>query len=211
MKAFFTLFLCGVFSFWALAEHPAPKLVFLGDSLTSGYTLPEEVAFPALIQSFLDRDGLSWKIVNAGVSGDTTAGGLGRLDWILRGNPQMIFIALGSNDGLRGLPIHHIKKNLENIVRKLKRAGVPMVLAGCLVPSNYGEVYSARFKNLFSGIAQKYDLPFFPFLLEDVAGHPELNLPDGMHPNPTGHKKIAHHVYHYLKPLLNKAALNAPA
>jgi len=180
-----------------------PKtLVFLGDSLTAGYGLPEELAYPALVQGFLQKDGLDWRVINAGISGDTTQGGLKRLNWILRTKPDLVFIALGGNDGLRGLKLEHTQANLEEIILRLKEEKVGVVLTGVLLPTNYGEPYQEQFKDLYATLAKKHGIPLLPFLLEGVAGLPELNQADGIHPNAAGQKVVAWHVYTFLRPIL---------
>jgi acyl-CoA thioesterase-1 len=180
-----------------------PKtLVFLGDSLTAGYGLPEEQAFPALVQEFLRKDGFDWRVVNAGISGDTTQGGLKRLKWVLRANPGLVFVALGGNDGLRGLKLENTQANLEEIILRLKEENVRVVLAGVLLPTNYGEPYREQFKSLYPILAKKHEIPLLPFLLEGVAGISELNQADGIHPNEAGQKKVAEQVYTFLKPIL---------
>lgn len=184
----------------ALAEPRT--LIFLGDSLTAGYGLPEELAYPALIQEFLQKDGFNWRVINAGISGDTTQGGLKRLNWILKANPDLVFIALGGNDGLRGLKVEHTQANLEEIILRLKEKGVRVILAGVVLPTNYGEPYREQFKAIYPTLAERYEISLLPFLLEGVAGIPELNQADGIHPNEEGQKIVAEQVYNFLKPIL---------
>ncbi len=180
-------------------EH---KIVFLGDSLTAGLGLPEGSSFPSLIQERLRADGIGWTVVNAGVSGDTTSGALRRIPWILKSRPEIVFLALGANDGLRGTDPSLIKMNLEKIVSKFKEAKVRVVLAGMKMPVNYGPSYSRAFGRVYSDVALKEHLDFYPFLLEGVAMNEKLNLSDGIHPNEEGQKIVAEKVYGFLKPIL---------
>ncbi len=173
-------------------------LVCLGDSLTAGYGLAEEKAYPALLTPRFP----GWTIVNAGVSGDTTAGGLKRVDWILRGQPDAVLVALGANDGLRGVPAAATEANLTAIVRKIKASGAQVYLAGMDLPTNLGADYRAQFKAIFKKVAKAEKLQTLDFLLEGVGGHPQLNLADGMHPNEAGHVKVAANVEAFLRPRL---------
>lgn len=186
---------------------PAPvRIVFLGDSLTAGFGLPEEEAFPALLSRRLELEGLEVKVVNAGVSGDTSAGGLSRLDWLLRQAPDILFVSLGANDGLRGLSPQMTESNLRRIVDRARAAGARVILAGMRLPPNLGPDYVREFEALFPRLARELDVEWIPFLLEGVAADPELNLPDGIHPNPAGHRIIADLVYPVLFPLVQAAA-----
>ncbi len=186
--------------------HPDRVLVvFLGDSLTAGYGLEEEQAYPAVVASLLDAEGLAVRVVNAGVSGDTTAGGLSRLDWLLRQEPDVLVVSLGANDGLRGLELEHSEENLRRIVERAGEAGVRVLLAGMLMPPNYGP-YAADYNAVFPRLAEELDVPLIPFLLDGVADRPELNLADGMHPNAEGQKRLAETVLPHLRPLVEAAA-----
>jgi acyl-CoA thioesterase-1 len=176
-------------------HQPQRTLVFLGDSLTAGFGLAQEQAFPALIEGRIRSAGLPWKVVNAGVTGDTTAGVRARLEWILKQRPALIFLCIGSNDGLRGLPIREIERNLKAILDRCGREKVPVVLAGALLPENYGPEYREAFRALFPRLAKANGLPFLPFLLEGVALKPELNQADGIHPNHQGSRVIADRVW----------------
>lgn len=169
----------------------AVRIVFLGDSLTAGLGLPEANAFPALIERQLTDEGWRVRVINAGVSGDTSAGGLSRLEWLLRQEPDILFLSLGANDGLRGLAPEMTERNLREIVERGRAAGVDVVLAGMRLPPNYGPDYVERFEALFPRLARELDLAFVPFLLEGVAGRRRLNLADGIHPNAEGHVQIA--------------------
>ena len=188
-----------------------PTVVFLGDSLTAGLGLGEEEAYPALVGEMLAERGLPIRVVNAGVSGDTSAGGLARLDWLLSQRPAVVFVALGANDGLRGQPVAAIAANLEAIVERSRTAGARVVLAGMKMPPNYGPEYTRDFEALYGALAQRERLPFLPFLLEGVAADPALNQPDGIHPTAEGQRRIAAAVAARLEPVLHSLALPAVA
>lgn len=175
-----------------------PRVVFLGDSLTAGYTLEESEAFPAQVQRLLEADGLPFEAVNAGVSGDTSAGGLRRLPWLLRQDPDLLVVELGANDGLRGLPLEETEKNLRQIIEGARGAGAEVLLLGMMIPPNYGPEYSQGFAALFPRLAEEMDVDLMPFLLEGVAGQEDLNLPDGIHPTAEGHLVVAKALYPYL-------------
>lgn len=182
-----------------------PKVIlFFGDSLTAGYGLSPEQAFPALIEKKCSESGTPCKAINAGLSGETSAGGLSRIDWILRQPIDVFVLELGANDGLRGLPVEQTKKNLQAIIDKvkLKYPKVKVVIAGMMVPPNMGPAYASEFQKIFPELARKNNATLIPFLLQDVAGHEKLNLGDGIHPNPEGHKIVADNVYKILSPLL---------
>jgi len=164
--------------------------------------LPEESSYPYLIDTYLEAEGIDWIVINAGVSGDTTAGGLRRLPWLLKSEPDVVFVALGANDGLRGIDLRETKKNLKEIIRILKKEDVKVLLSGMELPTNYGESYRKKFRKVYSTLAKKEKIPFYPFLLKDVAMIPKLNLSDGIHPNAKGQERIAKNVYTFLKPLL---------
>jgi acyl-CoA thioesterase-1 len=186
---------------------PAPRatlgtLVFLGDSLTAGLGLSKEQAFPALIEARLAAEGRPWKVVNAGISGDTTAGGAARLDWIFQEKVDVLFICLGANDGLRGLPVAESERNLRLILDRAKKEGTRVVLAGIQLPENYGSTYRTAFARLFPRLAAEYRVPLLPFLLEGVAMNPRLNQADGIHPNAEGARVVADHVWKALNPVL---------
>lgn len=184
----------------------APLVVFLGDSLTAGLGLPVDQAFPAIVARELGRRGRPIRAVNAGVSGDTTAGGLRRAEWVLSQRPGFVVLALGANDGLRGLPLEETEKNLRGIVALARQAGARVLLCGMLIPTSYGPRYQEGFGRLFPRLAKEEELPFVPFLLEGVAGKPELNLEDGIHPNPEGQRIVAANVLPGLEALLAAAA-----
>jgi acyl-CoA thioesterase-1 len=189
----------------AFQGSQAPKvLLFYGDSLTAGYGLSTEEAFPALIEKTLNKQGKPYKVVNAGLSGETSAGGLNRLDWVLRQPVDIFILELGANDGLRGLPLDQTRQNLQSIVDKVKSKypDAKIVIAGMLVPPNMGGEYTADFKKIFPELARKNKATLIPFLLQDVAGNEKLNNADGIHPNVEGHKIVAENVLKVIEHLL---------
>ena len=187
------------------AAPPArPKIVALGDSLTAGYGLLETQSYPAMLQQRIDADGYAFEVSNAGVSGDTSAGGLRRLDWALEGDVRVLIVALGGNDGLRGLSAADMKRNLTSITERAKTRGIAVILAGMEAPPNYGPEYVAAFRQVFREVALEQRVLFIPFLLQGVAGRSELNLPDGIHPNAVGAAKVADTVWSVLRPVLDQ-------
>jgi acyl-CoA thioesterase I len=186
----------------AAAPSDAPKIVILGDSLTAGLGLEPTQAFPALLQQRLDASGHRYQVVNAGVSGDTTAGGLRRLEWSIEGNTRILVVALGGNDGLRGLPVADTRKNIDEIVRRAKARGITVVLAGMEAPPNYGPEYTAAFRQTFHDLAKEHDVVFVPFLLEGVAGQAAMNQRDGIHPNPEGARVVERLVWAAIEPIV---------
>ena len=180
----------------------APLVVFLGDSLTAGLGLPVDQAFPAVVATELAKAGTPIRAVNAGVSGDTSAGGLRRAEWVLSQRPAVVVLALGANDGLRGLPLAETERNLRGIVAKARAAGARVLLCGMLIPTSYGPEYQEGFGRLFRRVAEAEGIPLVPFLLEGVAGRKELNLEDGIHPNAEGQRILAANVLPHLGPLL---------
>jgi acyl-CoA thioesterase I len=177
-------------------------IVALGDSLTAGLGVASDEAYPALLEARARKAGFDYRVVNAGVSGDTSAGGLRRLDWVLRSRPDVVIVALGSNDGLRGLPVAALRDNLTTIVTRLRAAGARVLLVGMRVPPNYGAAYAGDFAEVFGSVARRTSVAFLPFLLEGVAGDPTLNQPDGIHPNAAGQRIVADRVWTALRPLL---------
>lgn len=179
-------------------------ILFYGDSITAGYGLSQEQAFPAIIEKQLNQDSENYEIINAGLSGETSAGGLSRLDWILKKPVNVFVLELGANDGLRGLPLDQTEANLQAIIDKVKskNKNVKIVIAGMMVPPNLGEEYTNQFKSMFPRLAVKNKAILIPFLLEGVAGDQNLNLADGIHPNPEGHSLVAKTVLNALKPIL---------
>ena len=189
------------------AQQSPEKILFFGDSITAGYGLNPDRAFPALIQKQIDSLGLNYTVVNAGLSGETSAGGLRRVDWVLQQGVDVFVLELGGNDGLRGLNLQQTKANLQGIVDKVK-AKYPqslIVLAGMEVPPNLGADYTLEFREMYVELAQENEVLFIPFILEGVGGVPELNLPDQIHPNEEGHRKVAQHVWGYLVDVLTNS------
>jgi acyl-CoA thioesterase-1 len=169
----------------SVAAH-VPVILDIGDSLTAGYGLPLEQAFPARLEAWLHQRGIEARVVNAGVSGDTTAGGLARLDWALADKPDFVVLALGSNDALRGIPPATVHNNLDKMIQKIEADGAKVLLLGMLAPPNWGEEYKRAFDRIFPELAQAHNVPLYSFFLEGVAMKPELNQPDGIHPNEAG-------------------------
>ena len=180
-----------------------PRIVFLGDSLTAGLGLPTEQSVPSLIQKRLEEEDYEYEVVNAGVSGDTSAGGLSRLDWSLEGDVKVLVIELGANDGLRGLPPQAMKQNISEIITRAKRRGITVLLTGMEAPPNYGAAYTTEFRQVFRDLALDHGVAFIPFFLEGVAGLAHLNLRDGIHPNSEGARIIERAVWMQLEPLLD--------
>ena len=183
-----------------------PRIVFLGDSLTAGYGLDLEQSVPSLVQNQLDAEGYKFDVVNAGVSGDTSAGGLRRLEWSLDGDVRILVLELGANDGLRGLPVADMKKNLKTIIDTAQMRGIDVLLTGMEAPPNYGPAYTAEFRRAFRDLAGEERVAFMPFYLYQVAGVASLNIADGMHPNPAGARIVEANLWRSLKPLLDKQA-----
>jgi acyl-CoA thioesterase I len=177
-------------------------VVVLGDSLTAGLGLAPDEAYPARLESRLRREGFAYRVVNAGVSGDTSAGGLRRVDWVLRAKPDVVIVALGANDGLRGLSVDALRDNLEAAVTRLRAAGARVLLAGMRVPPNYGDAYARAFAAVFPTVARRTGVPLAPFLLEGVAGEARLNQGDGIHPTAEGQQLMAERLWPHLRPLL---------
>jgi len=200
--------LLGIFmlsgSLVVLAQSEAKTILFLGDSLTAGYGIDENQAYPSLIRERIAGENLDWNVVNAGLSGETSSGGLRRINWLLRSPVDILVLALGANDGLRGVDLTLTRQNLQAIIDRVreKNPDVQIILAGMQVPPNLGQDYTEAFRNLFPQLAEQNDAVLIPFLLEDVAGIPELNLPDGIHPTPEGHQIMAETVWTYLQPVL---------
>lgn len=181
-----------------------PRIVFLGDSLTAGLGLPVDNSFPSLIGKKLKDKGLDYDVINAGVSGDTSAGGVRRLDWSLEGDVKVLILALGANDGLRGLPTGELKKNLAAVLERARARGIPVILAGMEAPPNNGVEYTRDFRKVYSDLAKEYRVRFIPFLLQGVAGDASLNQGDGIHPNARGAEIVAQLVWKELEPELRR-------
>ncbi|MDA0194223.1 MAG: arylesterase [Bacteroidetes bacterium] len=179
-------------------------IVFFGNSLTAGYGIDISEAFPAIIQEIVDSLSLQYQVINAGLSGETTASGSSRIAWVLKNKIDIFILELGGNDGLRGIPTSETRKNLHEIIKKVRNnyPEVKIVLAGMQVPPNMGPEYSADFKSIFPEVATASNTALIPFLLENVGGEPNLNLDDGIHPTPEGHKLVAMNVWAVLEPLL---------
>jgi len=200
------------FIYWLVASSLAPqvqdtpsRMVFFGDSITAGYGIPIEKAFPALIGAKLEEANKPFEVINAGLSGETTAGGLNRIDWILRSKPDVFVLELGGNDGLRGLSLDETEKNLKAMIEKVRKANpeAKIILAGMQIPPNLGQDYTERFQDLYPKVAQEMNVKLIPFLLEGVGGDPNLNLSDGIHPNEEGHALVAELVWEHLNQVLN--------
>jgi acyl-CoA thioesterase-1 len=181
-----------------------PRIVAFGNSLTAGLGVPPDQSYPAHLQRTLDAAGYAYRVVNAGVSGDTTAGGVRRVSWVLNSTPTIVILELGGNDGLRGLSLHETQANLERIVQQLQQASVTVVLAGMKLPPNYGQDYTAGFEALYQAVATQYHLTRIPFFLDGVAGSSSLNQADGIHPTGEGYRLIVEKVFPTLEPLLER-------
>ena len=178
----------------------------LGDSLAAGLHLAKDEAFPARLQQRLATVGLPFSLMNAGVSGGTTSGGVDRVDWILSRKPDVVIIELGANDGFRGVPIDEIERNLRTLITRVRAAGATPVLLGIHLPPNYGADYVAKFGALYPRLAEQMEVAFLPRFLEGVGGVPEMNLPDGIHPTPEGHQRLADNLEPFLTQLLRARA-----
>ena len=179
------------------------RILILGDSLTEGYGVSAQQAFPSLLEKKLNDEfssdkNSSYEIINAGISGSTSSGGVSRIEWLLKSKPDFLILALGGNDGLRGVPVEETKNNLEKIILAAKSKDIPTLLAGMKMPPNYGIEYTREFSKQFEDLANQENVPLIPFLLEGVGSNPSMNLPDRIHPNPAGHQKIAQTVYQNL-------------
>ena len=187
------------------AAAPLTKTVlFLGDSITAGYGVDPSEAYPAIIQNKIDAKGWRFRVINAGQSGDTSAGGLNRLDWLLKNRIDVLVLELGANDGLRGLPVENTKKNLQAVIDRTRKRypQVKIIIAGMKLPPNWGGDYSRRFEAMFSELAKKNRTALIPFVLEGVGGMRNLNLSDAIHPTPEGHKMVAANVWKVLEPVI---------
>ncbi len=184
-----------------------PRVVVLGDSLTAGFGLSSpELAYPAILQQRIDASGLKFRVVNAGVSGDTSAGGFSRVDVALEGDVRVLIVALGGNDGLRGLPVEELRRNLAGIIERAKSRHIKVVIAAMEAPPNFGSTYTTEFRKVYTDLAHEYGAALVPFLLQGVAGVESLNQRDGIHPTPEGARLVADNVWTVLDPLLARSA-----
>jgi len=184
-------------------EHAnRPRVLVLGDSLTAGLGLDPSQAYPAILQQRIDAAGLGYEVVNAGVSGDTSAGGLSRLDWSLAEDVRVVIVALGANDGLRGLPVEELRRNLDAIITRAQAKKAAVILAGMEAPPNFGRAYTDAFHEVYPALAKSHGIAFVPFLLQGVAGIEKLNQPDGIHPTAEGARIAADNVWQVLEPVL---------
>lgn len=190
----------------AAVPDARPRIVVLGDSLTAGLGLSANQAYPALLQQRVDAAGLDYDIVNAGVSGDTSAGGLRRVDWALEGDVRVLIVALGGNDSLRGISAEELHRNLAGIIERAQARGVSVLLAGMEAPPNLGPAYTREFRTVYADVAKQYKVRLLPFLLDGVAGVESLNQPDGIHPNAEGARLVADQVWAAVRPLAEERA-----
>lgn len=184
------------------AAADEPGIVALGDSLTAGFGLPREDAFPARLEAALKAGGHDWRVIDAGISGDTSAGGLARLDWVLADAPDIVIVELGANDGLRGLPADQMEANLDAILARIADAGAAVLLAGMRAPANFGADYEAAFQAVYARLAARHGVAFYPFFLEGVALEPALNQADGIHPNAAGVAEIVRRIVPHVVALI---------
>ncbi|MBI3355754.1 MAG: arylesterase [Nitrospirae bacterium] len=184
------------------------RIVAFGDSLTAGLGVSVDESYPVQLQRRLDTLHYRYRVINAGVSGDTTAGGLRRIPWVLNSKPELVILELGGNDGLRGLSLDQTKSNLSQIIQRLQQAGVIVILAGMKLPPNYGQEYTMGFEAIYPALAKQYHLPLIPFFLEGVAASTTLNQVDGIHPTKEGYGIIVEQVLKTLSPLLDQRAAN---
>tara|TARA_B100001971_G_C18267890_1_gene595795 strand:- start:8936 stop:9544 length:609 start_codon:yes stop_codon:yes gene_type:complete len=193
--------LCFQFFNSTFASENKKTILFLGDSLTAGYGVEQEFAYPALVEKELNKKH-QVKVLNGGVSGSTTASGKSRLKWFLKAKPDILVLILGANDGLRGIKLEESKKNLEEIILMAKEKGLKVILGAMLLPPNYGKEYTTKFKKMYEELKDQHKLAWIPFVLKDVAGIAEKNIEDGIHPNAKGHAIIAKNMIPYLEPYL---------
>jgi acyl-CoA thioesterase-1 len=200
-----TIFIISAFFSLGLNAQDQKTILFFGDSITAGYGLTEEEAFPAVIQEKIDSLGLNYNVVNSGLSGETTAGGLRRIDWVLQQHVDLFVLELGGNDGLRGIDPESSKQNLQGIIDKVEDVypNAKILLTGMEAPPNMGQTYTGRFREIYAELHSENDVEFMPFILETVAGDPKLNQPDGIHPTAEGHRLVADDLWEYLRPMLS--------
>lgn len=180
------------------------KIVAFGDSLTAGFGVSPDQSYPAQLEKQLQERGYRYEVINAGVSGETSAGGVRRVDWILKIQPAIVIVELGANDGLRGLPLEQTYKNLHTIIDRFQEEGIRVVLAGMRIPVNYGKEYTEEFFQMYVRLAQEFSVPLIPFFLEDVAAQPEFNQADGIHPTAEGYTIVTQNVLQTLQPILQE-------
>lgn len=204
----FAIGFIGATLLFAQVDDPPPRILFMGDSLTAGFGISPESAFPALVDAQIKAEGLNMEVVNAGLSGETSAGGLRRLNWLLKRPVSILVLELGANDGLRGVSPSETQANLSAIVEqtRAKYPDVAVVVAGMKVPPNMGADYAQRFEAVFPAVAQQYGATLIPFLLEGAAGEPQFNLADGIHPNEAGHQIVARSVWASIEPIVRRLA-----
>jgi acyl-CoA thioesterase-1 len=205
MKLKVTFFIIITFLSLNLSAQDQETILFFGDSITAGYGLTEEQAFPAVIQQKIDSLGLNYNVINSGLSGETTAGGLRRIDWVLQQHVDIFVLELGGNDGLRGIDPLNSKQNLQGIIDKVRETypDADILLTGMEAPPNMGQTYTSRFREIYTELSNENDVSFMPFILEGVAGDPDLNQSDGIHPTEAGHRVVANDLWEYLRPLLS--------
>lgn len=199
-----TFFIIFIFFSLNLNAQDHKNILFFGDSITAGYGLTEQQAFPALIQQKIDSLGLDYLVINSGLSGETTAGGLRRIDWVLQQHVDIFVLELGGNDGLRGIDPQNSKENLQGIMDKVndRYPDADILLTGMEAPPNMGQTYTSRFREIYAELNNENEVVFMPFILQGVAGDPDLNLPDGIHPTEEGHRVVADDLWEYLRPML---------
>lgn len=199
-----TFFIIAALISFNLNAQDQQTILFFGDSITAGYGLTEDEAFPAIIQQKIDSLGLNYNVVNSGLSGETTAGGLRRIDWVLQQHVDIFVLELGGNDGLRGIDPENSKQNLQGIINKVSETypDVKIILTGMEAPPNMGQTYTSKFRNIYQELSSVNDVEYMPFILEGVAGNPELNQPDGIHPTAEGHRVVAEDLWNFLRPML---------
>lgn len=196
---------------WMRKNETLPKIVAFGNSLTAGFGVSSDESYPAQLEKLLHERGFHYEVVNAGVSGETSAGGVRRVEWILKNRPSVVILELGVNDGLRGLPLQQTYINLHSIIDRLQNEGVVVILAGMRIPPNYGEAYTGEFFEMYKRLAQELTLPLIPFFLEGVAAQPGLNQADGIHPTGEGYTLVAQNVFRTLEPLLKTGGSHTKA
>jgi acyl-CoA thioesterase-1 len=200
----FGVLLTGALPTSARAAEPAPEILAFGDSISAGLGLPADQAFPARLGAKLKEDGLPVRVVNAGVSGDTTAGGVARLDWALADKPAIVLLELGANDALRGIDPTVVRSNLEKMIQKIQANGAKLVILGMQAPPNWGQDYQREFDRIYPELAQAHNVPLYPFVLEGVAMNPQLNQPDGLHPNERGVAVMVDRIAPLVAPLVSQ-------